>query len=248
MDQLVYGAYPVLEALESGQSIEKIFIRKEREAHAKIKEIKEMARNRHIPVQMVPEVKLERLCGDVNHQGVVAMVAPIEYQELEPMLMKIQAEERSGLLVLLDGVTDVRNLGAIARTAECLGADALVVPLQGSAPANADAIKTSAGALHYIPICRVGHLVDAILMMQAYQIPTIACTEKASSSLYEVELQGSLCLIFGSEDKGISSAVLKRTDQQVRIPMSGQVASLNVSVAAGICLAEVMRQRSLIVD
>lgn len=246
MDRLVYGAYPVLEALESGQSIEKVFIQKEREAHAKIKDIKRISYERHIPFQMVPEIKLERLCGDVNHQGVVALIAPIAYQELEPILIQIQEAKKAALLLLLDGVTDVRNLGAIARTAECLGVDALVLPLQSSAPANADAIKTSAGALHYLPVCRVSHLVDAILLLQAYQVPTVACTEKATHSLYEADLQGPICLVLGSEDKGISSSVLKRTDSQVRIPMYGKVASLNVSVAAGICLSEVVRQRSFI--
>ncbi len=242
-DRIIYGAYPILEALESNQSIEKIFIQKEREAHARIKDIKTIAQEKHIPVQWVPEVKLERLTGAVSHQGVVAMIAPIKYVELEPILENLTEKKKDALIVMLDGITDVRNFGAIARTAEFLGIDALVVPLQGSAPANGDAVKTSAGALHHIPVCRIPHLVDAILLMQAYGIKIISCTEKSNNSIYEADLSGSICLVMGSEEKGISNSIRKRSDDAVGIPATGNVASLNVSVATGICLSEVVRRR-----
>lgn len=144
---------------------------------------------------------------------------------------------------MVDGVTDVRNFGAIARTAECMGAHGIIVPRQGSAPVNGDAIKTSAGALEYLPICREKNLVDSLMMLQAYEIQTVASTEKAADTLYQMDLLKPTCIVMGAEDKGISSQLLKRVDLLAQIPMQGKIESLNVSVAAGMMLAEASRQR-----
>lgn len=241
-DRILYGVHPVLEALEAGTSIEKIFIRQGKE-HERIKDIRRIAKDLGVPTQEVPDEKLDRLTRQGNHQGVVAEVTPVAYQDLEQVLLTLQEAEQTPLLLLLDGVTDVRNFGAIARTAECMGAHAIVVPARGSAALNGDAIRTSAGALNYLPVCRVDHTVDAVMLLQAYGVPTLACTEKVGEPLYDLDLSGPLCLALGAEDKGISRQLLRRVDLLGTIPMQGQVDSLNVSVAAGMALMEIKRQR-----
>jgi 23S rRNA (guanosine2251-2'-O)-methyltransferase len=239
---LTYGIHPIIEAIEAGQGIDKIFVRKG-STHGRLQELQRVARHNGIPVQMVPDAKIQRLAGEANHQGVVAIMAKIEYQSLEEIILQLQEKEETPLLVMLDGVTDVRNFGAIARTAECMGAHAIVIPSQGSAAANADAIKVSAGALHHLPVCREKLLLDSLLLLQSYGIRTVGCTEKASESIYEQDFTVPTCLIMGSEEKGISKPILKRVDVLARIPLQGQVESLNVSVAAGMVMAEAMRQR-----
>lgn len=239
---LTYGVHPVIEALEAGQGVDKIFVRKG-SSHGRLRELQQLARKNGVPVQMVPDAKIQRLAGEAQTQGVVAIMAAIEYQELEPILLRLQEEGTPPLLIMLDGVTDVRNFGAIARTAECMGAHAVIIPIQGSAAANADAIKTSAGALHHLPVCREKLLLDSLLMLRSYDIKTVACTEKAGESIYDQELTEGLCLIMGSEEKGISNPILKRADVLAKIPLQGQVESLNVSVAAGMVMSEVARQR-----
>ena len=197
-----------------------------------------------IPVQRVPEVKIRQLCkGEVVHQGIVALISPISYASLEEEIMNIQEKGEVPLLVMLDGVTDVGNFGAIARTAECMGAHALIVPSQGSAAIQGGAIKASAGALHHLPVCRMSNLVDAFLLMDAYGIQRIACTEKAEEVIFDQDLTGPTCLILGSENKGISNPLLKRADTWAKVPLYGKVDSLNVSVAAGMVLMETIRQR-----
>lgn len=240
--QTIYGIHPVMEGLNTGMEIEKIFL-KQGLSPEKASQIRSAAKKRDIPVQVVPEEKLWRLVGRVNHQGVVAQQAMISYHELETLILSIQEKGETPLLVMLDGVTDVRNMGAIARTAECMGAHGLIVPTQGAAPVNADAMKTSAGALEYLPICREKNLVDSVMMLQAYEIQTIASTEKASHQIFEQDLTKATCIIMGAEDKGISSQLLKRVDILARIPLQGKIESLNVSVAAGMMLSEVARQR-----
>jgi 23S rRNA (guanosine2251-2'-O)-methyltransferase len=241
-DRYLYGVHPVMEALEAGTSIEKIFIRQGKE-HERIKDIRKMAKEIGVPTQEVPDEKLDRITRQGNHQGVVAEVTPVAYQDLEQVLLALQAAEQVPLLVLLDGVTDVRNFGAIARTAECMGAHAIVVPARGSAALNGDAVRTSAGALNYLPVCRVEHTVDGVMLMQAYGVPAIACTEQVGEPLFDLDLSGPLCLVLGAEDKGISRQLLRRVDLLGTIPMTGQVGSLNVSVAAGMALMEITRQR-----
>ncbi|MEM7654535.1 MAG: 23S rRNA (guanosine(2251)-2'-O)-methyltransferase RlmB [Bacteroidota bacterium] len=243
-NSLIYGVHPVVEALASGSSLDKIFIRRGNE-HGRIGEVRKLAKEKGIPVQFVPEEKLRRLVKDpeARHQGIVAQVSNIPYQELETVILGLEEQAQVPLFVLLDGVTDVRNFGAIARTAECMGAQAIIVPATGSAPMNGDAVKTSAGALYHLPVCRVDHLVDAILLLQAYGIRSVACTERAAGLVFEEDLTQPTCLLLGSEEKGISDSLLKRCEAQAKVPLQGKVASLNVSVAAGMVLLEAMRQR-----
>lgn len=240
---VIYGLHPVSEAIQAGQSIDKIFVRKGSAEQERIREVRELARENNVPIQLVPDVKLKNLCGDVSHQGIAAVIAPIQFYELEAHILGLQQLEIEPLLVMLDGVTDVRNFGAIARSAECFGVHGLIVPERGSASVNADAIKTSAGALHHLPILRVKNLVDAVLMLQAYEIPVFAVSEKADETVYDTDLTGSRCLVMGAEDKGISKSLLKRVDYMIKVPLYGNTSSLNVSVAAGIVMAESARQR-----
>ncbi len=241
-EQKIFGVHPVLEALEAGQPVEKILVRKGKE-HARIQDIRRIAREEGIPVQEVPDEKLDRLSKQGHHQGVLAIAAAVGYHDLEATILKVQEKVDNPLLVMLDGVTDVRNFGAIARTAEAMGAQALVVPAKGSAALNGDAMRTSAGALNHLPVCRINHLVDAVIMMHAYGIRTVGCTEKAEDSLIELDLTGPLCLVMGSEERGIHRQLLRRLDLQGKIPLQGQVESLNVSVAAGMAMMEIFRQR-----
>lgn len=243
--QKAFGIHSVLEALQSGQSVEKILLSKDRELHHRVNEIRTIAKEDSIPVQWVPEVKIDRLSKQGNHQGVLAYISPIRYHSLDELVLKAQGTDQAPLLIMLDGVTDVRNFGAIARTAACMGAHGLIIPAKGSASIQADAIKTSAGALMHLPVCRVNNLTDAYYVLKTYGIAGIACTEKAEESVFDMDFQLPSCLIFGAEDKGISSQLVKRVDFLAKIPISGPVASLNVSVAVGMTLTETYRQRQL---
>ncbi|MEM6348464.1 MAG: 23S rRNA (guanosine(2251)-2'-O)-methyltransferase RlmB [Bacteroidota bacterium] len=240
---ITYGLHPVIEALEADQSIDKIFVRKD-STHGRLQEMRRLANAKGVQVQYVPDVKIQRLAGDANHQGVVAVMAAIEYVSLEPIILELQEKGETPFFVMLDGVTDVRNFGAIARTAECMGAHAIIIPVHGSAAANADAVKVSAGALHHLPVCRENNLVDSLMLMQAYGIKSLGCTEKASDTIFEQDFSEPICIVMGSEENGISKSMLKRLDILAKIPMTGNVSSLNVSVAAGMVIAEAVRQRS----
>ena len=242
---LVYGVHPIVEAIQAGKPLDKIMIRKGI-SKDRIQDIIALSQNFQIPIQSVPEATINRLCPGVNHQGMLAFVSEVVYQPLEEVILKTTEQGNTPLFVLLDGITDVRNFGAIARSAECMGVHALIVPMSGAAPSNADAIKVSAGALHHIPVCREKNLVDSIIMLQSYGVQTVACTEKAGDNIYNTDFSGPTCLIMGSEEKGISNSILKRADQLAKIPMVGQVSSLNVSVATGVILSEVCRQRSFV--
>ncbi len=239
---LIYGARVVLEAMEAGRDIEKIFIRKDLNSELR-KDVMDQAKQSGVLVQVVPVEKIERMVRGANHQGVVARVPMIAFVELEDLLEKLVEGDKVPLLIALDQVSDVRNFGAIARSAECMGADAIIVPQQGAAQINADAIKISAGALHHLPVARVRHIKDLIFTVQSYDIQVVACTEKADGTIFDADFSGPTLLIFGSEEKGISPGVLKTSDVQAKIPMSGQIASLNVSVAVGMTLLEATRQR-----
>ncbi|MEZ4777345.1 MAG: 23S rRNA (guanosine(2251)-2'-O)-methyltransferase RlmB [Bacteroidia bacterium] len=242
-NNLIYGVHSIVEALDAGKPVDKIMIRQGNN-HGRVGEIRNRAKELQIPIQMVPEATIERICPrDSNHQGVAAFIASVEYQPLEEIILGIQERGETPLLLMLDSVTDVRNFGAIARTAECMGFHAIVVPAQGAAAINADAVKVSAGALHHLPVSRINNLVDAVILMQAYGITTIACTEKAEASIYDMDFSAPLCIIMGAEDKGISTSLLKRVGFLAQIPMYGKVSSLNVSVAAGVIMAEARRQR-----
>ncbi len=241
MENYIFGIRPVSEALEEGKEPEKILIQKGLTG-SNFQKLFQMIRERDIPFQMVPAEKLNRITRK-NHQGVIAQIAIISYHKLHMLIPEIYEKGETPLLVVLDKITDVRNLGAIARTAEFAGAHALVISEKGSAPVNADAIKTSAGALSRIPVCREREILESLTFLKESGITISACTEKASETIYETPLTGPLALIMGSEDRGISKACLSMADHIMAIPQKGKTASLNVSVATGIALFEVIRQR-----
>ena len=240
-NNMVFGIHPVMETLNAQKEIEKVFI----QAGTRSPELTEIAnacRGIGVPVQYVPIEKMNRLTRK-NHQGVVAFICPIEYQPLENVVSAVFEDGRDPFILMLDRVTDVRNFGAIARTAYAAGVDAIVIPSRGSALINGDAMKTSAGALSLINVCRVENLKDAIDFLKASGLRVVGFTEKAKESLWKSDLTGPLCVMMGSEEDGISPAYLKRLDDHLMIPMPGDIDSLNVSVATGIVCFEVVRQR-----
>ncbi len=243
-NQLIYGIRAIIEGLNSGKEIEKIYLKKGLQSEL-YKELTNLANRKSVPVSYVPEEKLYKL-GDRNHQGAAAFVSEISYLTIEKLMEQVSENEKPALLLLLDGVTDVRNFGAIARTAACTGGDGIIIPKNGSAPVNADAIKTSAGALYSILVCKVDHLKDAVFYLQSSDIKIIAATEKTNQKIYDLNLTESLAIIMGAEDKGVSESILKLVDEKASLPIVGNIASLNVSVACGAVLYEVVRQRLMI--
>ena len=241
---LIFGMHPLLEALEAGREIDKILLKRGLRSE-EVSRITALARERTIPLQIVPEERLTRLTRK-QHQGVIAFISEIEYTPLETLIPMLYEAGRSPFVLLLDGLTDVRNFGAIARTAECAGVDALIIPERGSVTVTADAIKTSAGALHRLPVCRVSSIMSAVSLLQASGLKIVAASEKARDVYTETELRLPLGLVLGAEDEGVSEEVLRRADQIVRIPQAGAIGSLNVSVAGGILIYEVVRQESLL--
>lgn len=241
MDNLIFGLRPVFEAVKAGKDIDKVLVKNNLTGDVAGHLLQEI-RRRGIPLQYVPNEKLNRLCTK-NHQGVVAYIAPIAYQNLEAVLNNVRAAGRPPLLVMLDGITDVRNFGAIARTCECAGVDAIIIPTQNSVRINDDAIKTSAGALYNIAVCRETDLVDCVLLLQQSDINVVAITEKAPCDIYSTNLCAPTTLVFGAEDNGISNRLLKRIHTKAKLPMTGKTESLNVSVAAAVAVYETMRQR-----
>ena len=237
---LIFGMHPLLEALEAGREIDKILLKRGLRSE-EVSRITALARERTIPLQIVPEERLTRLTRK-QHQGVIAFISEIEYTPLETLIPMLYEVGRSPFVLLLDGLTDVRNFGAIARTAECAGVDALIIPERGSVTVTADAIKTSAGALHRLPVCRVSSIMSAVSLLQASGLKIVAASEKARDVYTETELRLPLGLVLGAEDEGVSEEVLRRADHIVRIPQVGAIGSLNVSVAAGILIYEIVRQ------
>jgi len=239
--ELIFGTRPVLEALHAGKEIEKILVQKNAMNEA-IKDILHLAKSHHIPVAKVPVEKLNRITRK-NHQGVVCYLSSVIYASLDNIVNEKYQSGQAPFLLMLDRVTDMRNFGAIARTAECAGVDALIVPAKGGALINSDAMKTSAGALHFIPVCRSENLKETIVYLKNSGIQVIACTEKTEHTIYEQDFNAPVCLLLGSEEDGVSPAYLKLADGSAKIHMSGHIASLNVSVAAAIAMYEVVRQR-----
>jgi 23S rRNA (guanosine2251-2'-O)-methyltransferase len=229
-----------MEALDSGKSIEKVYIRKGADGQL-ISELRDVCIRHRLNMQEVPVEKLNRLVKG-NHQGVVAVIAEIEYHELADILERVP-EDETPLIVIFDGVTDVRNFGAIARSAECAGAHGLIIPLKNAAPVNAEAIRSSAGALYKIPVCRAGSIRNAIKSLQVAGLQIVAATEKSNTVLYDADFREPTAIVLGSEDTGIGKEVLKLCDKQLAIPIVGNIESLNVSAAAAVMLFEVVRQR-----
>lgn len=242
--EMVYGLRPVMEAIEAGRDIERIILREGAEQSEELSTLNRIARQRGIPVQYVPTMWFGRM-GSRNHQGMVAYLSPIEYQNLPEIITSTFERGEEPLIVLADGITDVHNIGAIARTAECVGAHALVVPMRGSAQLGADAIKTSAGALSHIPVCRVESIARAVLLLQNNGIRVFAASEAGAAVHTSTDLRGPLAVVLGDECEGVSNDVLKNVNGSIKVPIHGNVQSLNVSVAAGIILYEIERQRHL---
>ena len=239
-ENIVYGLRPVIEAIETDKQIEKLYVRKGAEGQL-MADLKDLCYRSRIRYQEVPVEKLNRLTRG-NHQGVVALIAPIAYVELEDILDRIPEDEKA-LIVVFDGVTDVRNFGAIARSAECAGAHGLICPLKNSAPVNADAIRSSAGALTRIPVHRAGSIRNTLKTLAQQGMQIVAATEKADTLLFDADLSKPTVIVMGNEENGISKEVLKLCDCKAAIPMVGAIESLNVSAAAAIMLFETVRQR-----
>ena len=239
---MIFGTRAIIEAIQAGKDIEKILIRRDM-TNDLARELYAVLGITETPVQKVPLEKLNRITTK-NHQGVIAFISAVTYQHLEDIIPAVYESGRSPFIVVLDGVTDVRNFGAIARTCECAGVDAIVIPAKGGAAINADAVKTSAGALLSIPVCREMNLGNALKFLVSSGVKLVAATEKATEDYTVVSYTEPVAIVVGSEDEGIAPEHLRLCDNLVRIPLIGSIASLNVSVAAGIMMYEVVRQRN----
>ncbi len=240
-EDIVYGIRAVIEAVESGRGINKVLIQKELKATL-IKELWAVLKKNNIVYQGVPFQKLDSICRK-NHQGVIAFTSPIEYHNLELLLPLVFEKGEQPLIFILDRITDVRNLGAIARSAECNGVHCIILPSRGSALVGSDSIKTSAGALSKISVCKEDNLKNTIAYLKNSGVKIIGCTEKADDFLYTSDFSDPIAIIMGSEENGVSSEYLKLCDELVKIPMFGTIQSLNVSVSASIMMYEINRQR-----
>jgi 23S rRNA (guanosine2251-2'-O)-methyltransferase len=240
-DNFIYGIRPVMEAIHAGKEIEKIFITRGAKGHL-MQELKQLLRENKILYTEVPVEKLNRLTRK-NHQDVVCYLSSISYQSIEDIIPFVFEKGEIPLILVLDRITDVRNFGAIARTAECAGVHAIVIPAKGAAQINSDAVKTSAGALNSIPVCREKNLRSTLEYLKASGLQLIAATEKTSDLVYSADYTSPSAVILGSEEDGISSDLLKLADKKIKIPLFGTIESLNVSVACGVVLYEAIRQR-----
>ncbi len=237
----IFGMRAVMEALESGRHIDKVLLRRDLSGDLS-RELTEALRRYDVPVQKVPVEKLNRITMK-NHQGVIALLAAAPYHRLENVLPALYEEGKVPFVVVLDGVTDTRNFGAIARTADCAGVDAIVIPERGSVSVSPDAMKTSAGALLYVPVCREKNLADAVRFLRENGLKVVAATEKGAEEYTGVDMTVPVAIVMGAEETGISEAVLRQADALAAIPLAGKIGSLNVSVAAGILMYEAVNQR-----
>ena len=237
----IYGTRAIIEAIKSGKEIGKIYIQKGLD-NPLSSQLESLVKKNGISSSYVPEEKLFKLSAQ-NHQGAVATIAPIRLADFEQTAEAILAGKGPALFLLLDQISDVRNLGAIIRTAECTGVNAIIIPKSGGAPITEDTVKTSAGAIFNIPICKVDHIKDAIFYLQGSGVQIIAATEKTDDLIYDVDFKSNTAIIMGSEGKGVSAGVLKLVDARAKLPLKGTIGSLNVSVACGAFLYEVVRQR-----
>lgn len=239
---MIYGTRAVIEAILAGKNIDKVMIQLGL-SNDLIKELIAVARNNNVPVAFVPAEKLKRL-STKNHQGVICLLSSISFASVDNLIYKAYNEGREPFFLILDRITDVRNFGAIVRTAECAGIDGIIISEKGNAPITSDAMKTSAGALNHVPICREKDMKKTMKLLHDNGIRLVACTEKTEKNIYEVNLTGPLAIILGSEEDGISDTFLRDADELARIPLKGRIESLNVSVAAGVALYEAVRQHS----
>lgn len=240
-DNLIFGIRAIQEAVQAGKDLDKIYIQKDAQGDL-MRSLMKTLKEHQISFQYVPVEKLNRLTPK-NHQGVVATIAPISFVSLENLVLDTFEKGVTPLFIMLDQLSDARNFGAIIRTAECSGVHGIIISKHGAAPVNGDTIKTSAGAVFNVPICKVEHMKDAVMYLQGSGIKTIAATEKTEHLIYDINLAEPLALIMGNEEKGIHPSLLKMVDEKAKLPMFGTIASLNVSVACGAFLYEVLRQR-----
>ena len=243
-NQMIFGIRAVIEAIRSGKEIESLYIQRGI-GGGLLNELKTLMHDYGIVGQQVPVEKLNRITPK-NHQGVIAVISPIIYQKIENIIPEIFERGEVPLILALDGITDVRNMGAIARTAECAGVHAIVIPAKGSAQINADGIKTSAGALYKIPVCRHDNFMQTIRFLQESGLQLVCCTEKTRDDIYKPDYTSPTAVIMGSEEDGIRNEIIRISDHLAKIPMFGEIESLNVSVSTGIILYEAIRQRSVI--
>ena len=241
-NNLVIGLRPVGELLKSDKEIDRVIISRELLQRSEGMEIQAACKAKGVPAQVVPVEKLNRITPKM-HQGVLAFISPIAYQKSEFLIPVLFEEGQTPFILVLDRITDVRNFGAIARTAECAGVHAIIIPEKGAAQIGEDAIKTSAGALHHIPVCREKDLNQTIDFLIASGLTVVACTEKGDDAYFSMDFQGPVALVMGSEEDGISESIIRRAHYMAALPLSGKIGSLNVSVAAGIAMFEILRQR-----
>lgn len=240
-NEYIFGIRAVIEAIEAGKQIDRILIKKDLQGELAT-ELFELIRRHGIVNQRVPVQRIDRITRK-NHQGVVAQLAAVTYHSLDNIIPQLYEDGIMPIIIVLDGITDVRNFGAIARTAECIGANAIVIPERGSVTVNADAVKTSAGALHHLPVCRHRNIPLALRLLKDNGYQIVAASEKASINYTQADLTTPVALVMGAEDTGISPEALRLCDTIVSLPMFGNISSLNVSVAAGVMMYEIVRQR-----
>lgn len=238
----IFGIRAIIEAINAGKEIDKVFIQKEAQGDL-MQELMKALKKNNVNFSYVPVEKLNKLSKFNNHQGAVASIAPIKFVTMEQLVEGVLEKKENPLFLILDQLSDARNFGAIIRTAECTGVDGIIIQKQGSAPVNGDTVKTSAGAVFNVPICKVDHIKDAVFYLQGSGISTVAATEKTESNVYDINFNKGIAIIMGSEDKGVNPSVLKIVDEKAKLPMFGTISSLNVSVACGAFLYEAVRQR-----
>jgi 23S rRNA (guanosine2251-2'-O)-methyltransferase len=241
-DNIIFGLHPVEEALLEHRDIDKIMVSRDERKPDYIA-VRKLAKQNQIFIQEVPKEKLNRITMK-NHQGIIAFTSPIEFQSIENLLPFLYEQGKDPLLLALDGVTDIRNFGALARTAECSGVDGVLIPQKGGAPINGDAMKTSAGALLKIPVSKSKSLINTIKFLKDSGVQIVSCSEKGTDTIYQADMSVPTVIVMGGEDEGISGDILKISDKVVQIPMYGTINSLNVSVAGAVIMFEAARQRN----
>lgn len=240
-NDIIFGIRAIIEAIQAGKEIDKILVKKDLQGEL-IKELYSALKGLNIPVQRVPVERLNRITRK-NHQGVIAFVSVVTYHRLEDIIPFVFEQGKDPFIILLDGITDVRNFGAIARTCECAGVDAIVIPSRDSVSVNGDAMKTSAGALNILPVCKEKSINQAIRYLKDCGVTVLAATEKAAKNYTEVSFSGPVAIVMGAEDTGVSPENLRSCDDMIKIPLFGTIGSLNVSVATSILVYEGVRQR-----
>jgi 23S rRNA (guanosine2251-2'-O)-methyltransferase len=241
-ENLIFGIRAIIEAVQAGKSVDRVFLQSDAQGEL-MKDLLKVLKRGNINFTYVPVEKLNRLTPN-NHQGAVATISPIGFLTIEELVTATLESQDKPLFLILDQISDARNFGAIIRTAECTGVHGIIIQKSGAAPVNGDTVKTSAGAVFNIPICKVEHIKDAVFYLQGSGIKTVAATEKTEQLIYELNLNEPLAIIMGSEERGINPSVLKLVDEKAKLPMYGTIGSLNVSVACGAFLYEAMRQRN----